>query len=251
MVKNTPAARNFAQGSVALHIVRMSLPMMAAQLVNILYNVVDRIYIGNIPDHGSLALAGVGVAMPVISVVTAFAALLGQGGVPLCSIARGRGDREEAESYLAHSFRLLLLASVALMALCLVFMDEVLRLFGATAETMDFAADYLGPYMVGTPFAMLSLGLNGYINSQGFPRRGMLTVLLGAVCNIALDPIFIFWLDMGVAGAAWATVISQLVSALWCLAFLCGSKAELRIRRRCGGLRREWTDTPALPAPSL
>ena len=217
------------------HIVRMSLPMMAAQLVNILYNVVDRIYISNIPGTGSLALAGVGVAMPVISLVTAFAALLGQGGVPLCSIARGRGDREEAESYLGHSFLLLLAASVLLMASVWGFMGPILRLFGATAETFDFAADYLRPYMAGTPFAMLSLGLNGYINAQGFPRRGMLTVLLGAVSNILLDPLFIFVFDMGVAGAAWATVISQLLSALWCLGFLRSREAELRIRR--GSLR--------------
>lgn len=237
VVKNTSSTRNFAEGSVAGHIVRMSLPMMAAQLVNILYNVVDRIYISNIPVHGSLALAGVGVAMPVISLVTAFSALLGQGGVPLCSIARGRGDTAEAERYLGHSFQLLLAASAVLMALCWGFMTPILRLFGATAETVDFAAGYLRPYMVGTPFAMLSLGLNGYINSQGFPRRGMLTVLLGALANIVLDPIFIFALDMGVAGAAWATVISQLISALWCLSFLRSRKAELRIHRGSLGLR--------------
>lgn len=231
MVKKVTAGRNFAEGSVVGHIVRMSVPMMVAQLVNVLYNVVDRIYISNMPRSGSLALAGVGVAMPVISLITAFSALLGQGGVPLCSMARGRGDREAAESYLGHSFVLLLIASLLLMGLGWGFMRPILRLFGATADTMGFAADYLRVYLIGTPFAMLSLGLNGYINAQGFPRRGMMTVLLGAVCNILLDPLFIFVFDMGVAGAAWATVISQILSAVWCLAFLGGRRAELRLHR--------------------
>lgn len=229
----TASARNFAEGSVVGHIVRMSVPMMVAQLVNVLYNVVDRIYISNIPGIGSLALAGVGVAMPVISLVTAFTGLLGQGGVPLCSIARGRGDREAAESYLGHAFVLLLGASLLLMGIVWGFLEPVLRLFGATEETLGYAGKYLGVYMVGTPFAMLSLGLNGYINAQGFPRRGMMTVLLGAVVNILLDPLFIFVFDMGVAGAAWATVISQIASALWCLSFLCGAQAELRLHRGC------------------
>ena len=239
MVKNSNTQRNFAEGSVAGHIVRMSVPMMVAQLVNVLYNVVDRVYISNIPATGSLALAGVGVAMPVITVVTAFTALLAQGGVSLCSIARGRGDREAAERYLGNAFVMLLIASVVLMSLVWGFMRPILRIFGATADTIGFASAYLGVYMSGTPFAMLSLGLNGYINSQGFPRRGMVTVLLGAVSNIVLDPIFIFALDMGVTGAAWATVISQCLSATWCLSFLRSEKAELRLRRRSMGLRRE------------
>ena len=231
MVKNSNTQRNFAEGSVLGHVIRMSVPMMVAQLVNVLYNVVDRVYISNIPATGSLALAGVGVSMPVITLITAFIGLLGQGGVPLCSMARGRGDRPAAESYLGHAFVLLLMVSVLLMGLIWGFIEPVLIIFGATADTMSYARDYLGVYMVGTPFAMLSLGLNGYINAQGFPRRGMGTVLLGAVSNIVLDPIFIFALDMGVAGAAWATVISQCISALWCLSFLSGKKAELRLRR--------------------
>jgi len=236
VVKNSPSTRNFAVGSVPGHIVRMCLPMMAAQLVNILYNVVDRIYISNIPLCGSLALAGVGVSMPVISLVTAFSAQLGQGGVPLCSIALGRGDKAEAKRYVGQAFLLLLAASGLLMGLVWALMEPILRIFGATAETVDYARDYLAVYMAGTPFAMLSLGLNGYINAQGFPRRAMLTVLLGAVINILLDPLFIFVFNMSVAGAAWATVLSQIVSAFWCMAFLCGAKAELRLNRGSIGL---------------
>ena len=230
MVKSGGARRSFAGGSVVGHIVRMSVPMMLAQLVNILYNVVDRIYISNIPGTGSFALAGVGVAMPVISLVTAFTGLLGQGGVPLCSMARGRGDNEEAQRCLGHAFVLLLGAAAILMAVVWGFMVPLLRLFGATAETGIYAESYLRVYMIGAPFAMLGLGLNGYINAQGFPRRGMMTVLLGALSNILLDPLFIFALDMGVAGAAWATVLSQLLSAVCCLSFLFGKKAELRLR---------------------
>lgn len=238
MVK-TASARNFAEGSVMGHIVRMSVPMMVAQLVNILYNVVDRVYISNIPGTGSLALAGVGVALPVVSLVTAFTGLLGQGGVPLCSMARGRGDTVGAERCLGHAFVLLLGAAAILMAGIWGFMAPVLRLFGATAETEVYAESYLRVYMLGTPLAMLSLGLNGYINAQGFPRRGMMTVLLGAVSNIVLDPVFIFVFDMGVAGAAWATVLSQLLSAVWCLCFLFGKKAELRLRPAGFALRGE------------
>ena len=213
---------------MARNIVYMAVPMTVAQLINILYNVVDRMYLGRLPGH--LALTGLGLCLPIISILMGFANLCGMGGSPLCSICRGRGENEEAEQIMGNSFSLLLLFGTALTVLCLIFRRPILYLFGASDVTFPYANDYLTIYILGTLFVMISLGMNPFINAQGFSRMGMITVAVGAVVNIVLDPIFIFLLDMGVKGAALATVISQACSALWVLKFLTGKKAILKLR---------------------
>ena len=213
---------------MARNIVHMALPMTVAQLINILYNVVDRMYLGRLPGH--LALTGLGLCLPIISILTGFANLCGMGGAPLCSIHRGKGENEEAERILGNSFTLLLLFGAALTVLCLVFRRPILYLFGASDATFPYADDYLTVYVLGTVFVMIGLGMNPFINAQGFSRMGMLTVALGAVVNIVLDPVFIFLLDMGARGAALATIISQACSAAWVLRFLTGRRALLRLR---------------------
>ena len=213
---------------MARNIVYMAVPMTVAQLINILYNVVDRMYLGRLPGH--LALTGLGLCLPIISILMGFANLCGMGGSPLCSICRGRGENEEAEQIMGNSFSLLLLFGTALTVLCLIFRRPILYLFGASDFTFPYANDYLTIYILGTLFVMISLGMNPFINAQGFSRMGMITVAVGAVVNIVLDPIFIFLLDMGVKGAALATVISQGCSALWVLKFLTGKKAILKLR---------------------
>ena len=218
---------------MARNIVHMALPMTVAQLINILYNVVDRMYLGRLPGH--LALTGLGLCLPIISILMGFANLAGMGGAPLCAIHRGRGEHEEAERILGSSFTLLLLFGVGLTALCLAFRRPILYLFGASDVTFPYAEDYLTIYILGTVFVMVGLGMNPFINAQGFSRMGMLTVALGAVVNIVLDPVFIFGLGMGVRGAALATVISQASSAAWVLCFLTGKRAILRLR--LGALR--------------
>ena len=224
------AKNDFTKGSVSGAITRMALPMTAAQLVNILYNIVDRMYIGRLPGVGRLALTGVGLVLPVISIIIGFANLCGTGGAPLCSICRGRGENEEAEKIMGNSFALLILFGSALTVLCLIFRRPILYLFGASDVTFPYANDYLTIYILGTLFVMISLGMNPFINAQGFSRMGMMTVAVGAVINIVLDPIFIFLLDMGVQGAALATVISQACSAVWVLKFLTGKRALLKLR---------------------
>ena len=219
---------DFSQGSMARNIVRMAVPMTAAQLINILYNVVDRMYLGRLPGH--LALTGLGLCLPIISILMAFANLCGMGGGPLCSIHRGKGEHEEAERIMGNSFTLLILFGAALTAVCLLFRRPILYLFGASDATYPYAEAYLTIYVLGTVFVMIGLGMNPFINAQGFSRIGMLTVALGAVVNIVLDPIFIFGFDMGASGAALATVISQGCSAVWVLKFLTGKKAILRLR---------------------
>ena len=219
---------DFSQGSMARNIVRMAVPMTAAQLINILYNVVDRMYLGRLPGH--LALTGLGLCLPIISILMAFANLCGMGGAPLCSIHRGKGENEEAERIMGNSFTLLLLFGAALTAVCLLFRRPILYLFGASDATFPYANDYLTVYVLGTVFVMIGLGMNPFINAQGFSRTGMLTVALGAVVNIVLDPIFIFGFNMGARGAALATVISQGCSAVWVLKFLTGKRAILRLR---------------------
>ena len=221
---------DFSQGSVVGNIIRLAVPMTLAQLVNVLYNVVDRMYIGRIPENATLALTGLGLCLPIITMVIAFANLYGMGGAPLCSIARGRGEAEEAESIMGKSFTLMMLTGVALMVFCYLFKKPMLYLFGASDVTYPYANDYLTIYLLGTLFVMTGLGMNSFVNSQGFGRVGMLTVVLGAVANIILDPIFIFVLDMGVRGAAIATVISQMLSTIWILTFLTGPRAILRLR---------------------
>ncbi|MBR4578890.1 MAG: MATE family efflux transporter [Oscillospiraceae bacterium] len=228
---------NFTEGPVSGVILRMGLPMVAAQLVNVLYNIVDRIYIGHIPQIGAAALTGVGVAMPLITILSAFAGLFGSGGTPLFSIALGRGDREEAGSIMGNAAAMLLIASIGLTALFYAISPAALPALGATENTIPHALRYLRVYLTGTPLVFATLGLNSYINAQGFARRGMMTVMLGAAANIVLDPIFIFGFGMGVAGAALATVLSQALSAYWCLSFLLSRRVPLPLHRSQMGLR--------------
>lgn len=213
---------------MARNILQMALPMTVAQLINILYNIVDRMYLGKLPGH--LSLTGLGLCLPIISILMGFANLCGMGGAPLCSIHRGKGENGEAERILGNSFALLLLFGTGLTALGLAFRRPILYLFGASDLTFPYANDYLTIYLLGTLFVMIGLGMNPFINAQGFSRMGMMTVALGAAVNIVLDPIFIFALDMGVRGAALATVLAQGCSALWVLKFLTGRRALLRLR---------------------
>ena len=224
---------DFSKGSMARNVVTMAIPMTMAQLVNILYSVVDRMYLGHIPGSGQLELAGLGLSLPIISIIMGFANICGMGGGPLCSIHRGRGEDKEAERVLGNSFVLLVIFGVGIPLLFLPFREPLLYFFGASNATYPYAQEYITIYLLGTPFVMVGLGLNPFINAQGFARRGMMTVLLGAVVNIVLDPVLIFGFDLGIRGAAWATVIAQAVSAAWVLKFLTGRKAILRLRTDC------------------
>ena len=221
---------DFSQGPVWKRIVMQAVPLTVAQLVQLLYNVVDRIYIGHM-DGSSLALTGVGLTFPVVTLIMAFTALFGMGGVPLFSMARGAGEPEKAAKILGNSFALLLMASVILTAAGYLFCRPILFAFGASEDSFVYAKQYLSIYLAGTVFSMTATGLNGYINAQGFPKIGMLSIILGAVANILLDPVFIFALDMGVAGAALATVLSQAISAGWVLRFLFGRNAVVGLQR--------------------
>ncbi len=221
---------DFSQGNIAATITRMSAPLIAAQLVNVLYSVVDRIFIGRIPGIGLTVLAGVGLTFPIITLISAFTALAGQGGAPLFSMARGEGDHDRAARVMGNSMLMLLFFSVLCMTLGYVFKTPLLRLFGASEETMPYAQDYLNIYLLGTPFVMAALGMNPFINAQGFTRVGMMSVLIGALANVVLDPLLIFGLDMGVQGAALATIISQALSAVWTLTFLTGRRTLIQLR---------------------
>lgn len=223
---------DFSRGSVPGAILRMALPITAAQLLNILYNLVDRMYIGHIPGSGAMALTGLGLCLPVISLVSAFSRLCGMGGAPLCSIERGRGDLEKAARIQGNAFLLLLISAVVLTAGGLIFMKPILYAFGASDATWPYAGAYCRIYLLGNTFVLISLGMNNFINAQGFAKTGMMTVLVGALVNIVLDPVFIFVLDMGAAGAALATIIAQACSATWVLIFLTGKRAILRLRLR-------------------
>ena len=225
------ASNDFSKGSIARNILSLALPMTLAQLINVLYSIVDRIYIGHLPDVSADALTGIGLSLPVITIITAFSNLFGMGGAPLCSIARGSHEEERAVRVMGNSFTMLLLTGTVLMAFCLIFKRPLLYLFGASDVTYPYADQYITIYLLGTLFVMTSLGMNNFINAQGFGRMGMMTVLLGAVLNIVLDPLLIFVFDMGVRGAAVATVISQGASALWVLLFLTGKKAILKLDR--------------------
>ena len=229
MLKENKNKSSFLEGPVWKRIVAQAIPLTIAQLVHLLYNVVDRIYLGHMGEENSLALTGVGLTFPIITLIMAFTALFGNGGVPLFSIARGKGDDKEAEKIMNNSFSLLILSSAILMLVSYIFMEPVLYLFGAGKDSIVYAKEYLYIYLIGTPFSMITAGLNGYINAQGFPKFGMITTVLGAVANIILDALFILGFNMGVSGAALATVISQTISALWVLNFLTSRKAELRL----------------------
>lgn len=228
----TKQKNDLGKESVGKLIFKLSLPAIAAQMINALYNMVDRAYIGHIPEDGHLALTGLGLTFPIIMLIAAFSALIGMGGAPLAAIKMGEGNNKDAEKILGNCFAALIGVSVVLTAVFLIFERPLLMLFGASEFTVDYAMDYLTIYLVGTIFVQISLGMNSFINTQGFAKTGMLTVLIGAVLNIALDPIFIFGLNMGVKGAALATVISQAVSAIWVLSFLFGKRTVLKIRRK-------------------
>lgn len=232
------AENDFSKGSIVKNILGLAVPMTLAQLINVLYNIVDRIYIGRIPEHATLSLTGIGLSLPMITMVIAFANLFGMGGAPLCSIERGRGNLEEAEKIMGNSFTMLVVFGVFLTMLGLLFKKPLLYAFGASDSTYPFADAYITIYLLGSIFVMVGLGMNSFINSQGFGKVGMCTVLLGAVANIILDPIFIFGLGMGVRGAALATIISQFFSAVWIVRFLTGKRTILRLRLSC--LRPQW-----------
>lgn len=217
--------------SVGKLLFRLSIPTVVAQLINMLYNIVDRIYIGHMPGDGSLALTGVGVCMPLIMLVAAFAALVSSGGAPRASIFMGQQDHESAEKTLGNCFSLQMIVSVVLTVVLLIWNEELLLAFGASENTIAYATDYMSIYAIGTLFVQMTLGMNTFITAQGFTTVSMIAVLIGAVCNIALDPVFIFGLDMGVKGAALATILSQAISCVWVITFLCGKKTQLRIRK--------------------
>ncbi len=222
---------NLGEDRIGGLLFKLALPAILAQVINLLYNLVDRMYIGHIAEVGSVALTGLGVTMPFIMCVSAFAALVSMGGAPRASIMMGRGNKEEAERILGNCTSMLVLVAVIVTVVSQIWGQDILLLFGASESTLPYAWAYMQIYSLGTIFVQLALGLNAFINAQGFARTGMLTVVIGAVCNIILDPIFIFGLHMGVRGAALATILSQGVSCVWIVRFLLGKETTLRIRK--------------------
>ena len=213
-------------------LLKLSIPTVIAQLINMLYNIVDRIYIGHIPGDGSLALTGVGVCMPIIMIVSAFAALVSSGGAPRASIYMGKQDNKSAEQILGNCFVLQIVVSFILTAILLIWSEDLLLAFGASENTISYATNYMRIYAFGTLFVQLTLGMNSFITAQGFTTVSMVSVLIGAICNITLDPVFIFVFHMGVKGAALATVISQAISTIWVVLFLCGKKTQIHLRKK-------------------
>lgn len=211
-------------------LLKLALPTVAAQLINMLYNIVDRMYIGHIKDVGALALTGVGVCMPLIMIISAFAALVGNGGAPRASIYMGKKDTDAAQKILSNCFSLQIIISIILTIILLIGNKTFLLAFGASENTISYAVNYMNIYAIGTIFVQLTLGMNAFITAQGFAKTGMLSVLIGAVANIILDPVFIFGMNMGVRGAALATIISQALSCIWVLSFLFGKKTFLKIK---------------------
>ena len=211
-------------------LLKLALPTVAAQLINMLYNIVDRMYIGHIPGSGALALTGVGVCMPLIMIISAFAALVGNGGAPRASIYMGKKDTDTAQKILGNCFSLQIILSIILTIILLIGNKTFLLAFGASENTISYAVNYMNIYALGTIFVQLTLGMNAFITAQGFAKTGMLSVLIGAVANIVLDPVFIFGMNMGVRGAALATIISQTLSCIWVLSFLFGKKTFLKIK---------------------
>jgi putative MATE family efflux protein len=211
---------------------KLSLPTVIAQLINMLYNIIDRIYIGHMENTGDLALTGVGVCMPIIMLVSAFAALVGSGGAPRASIYMGKGDNETAERILGSCFSLQIIISAIITAVLLIFNEDLLLAFGASENTIGYALEYMQIYAIGTLFVQLTLGMNAFITAQGFTKISMLSVVVGALSNIILDPIFIYALGMGVRGAALATIISQSLSSVWVISFLCGKRTLLRLKAK-------------------
>ena len=213
-------------------LLKLSIPTVIAQLINMLYNVVDRIYIGHIPGEGSLALTGVGVCMPIIMIVTAFAALISSGGAPRASICMGKQDNKSAEQILGNCFSLQIVVSIVLTVVLLIWNKDLLMAFGASKNTLGYATDYMHIYALGTLFVQLTLGMNAFITAQGFTTTSMVSVLIGAICNITLDPVFIFVFNMGVKGVALATVLSQAISTIWVVVFLSGKKTQLHLLKK-------------------
>ena len=213
-------------------LLKLAVPTVVAQLINMLYNIVDRIYIGHMPGDGSLALTGVGVCMPIIMIISAFAALIASGGAPKASICMGKNDKESAEKILGGCFSLQLIISAILTAVLLIWNKDLLLMFGASENTIDYASSYMSVYAIGTVFVQLTLGMGAFITAQGFAKTGMMTVLIGAVSNIILDPIFIFGFKLGVRGAALATILSQAISCAWVLLFLSGKRTYLKLQSK-------------------
>lgn len=231
MNNKTDISQQMATAPVWKLIIKLSIPAILAQIVNLLYNVVDRIYIGHMEDVGTMAITGVGLCSPIIVLISAFTMLVAQGGAPRAAIQMGKGDMKNAEKILGNCLSLLIVLSVVLTTIFLIFGEKFLMLFGASESTILYALPYMKIYVAGSVFVMLALGLNMFITTQGFTKISMATVLIGAICNIALDPIFIFGFDMGVQGAALATIISQAISAVWVMSFLLGKKTKLKIRK--------------------
>lgn len=222
---------NLGKEPVGRLLFTLAVPAITSQLVNALYNMIDRMYIGHIPEIGSAALTGVGICFPLIMIISAFACLIGMGGAPRASIFMGKQDNRTAERILGNCFSALILVAVILTAVVLIFKEPLLYLFGASENTIGYAEEYMGIYAVGTLFVQLTLGMNAFISAQGFSRVSMMTVIIGAVTNIVLDPVFIFLFHMDVAGAALATILSQALSAVWAVYFLCGKKTVLRLKK--------------------
>lgn len=223
---------DFENGDIKRCILSIAIPMMGAQFLSLVYNIVDRIYIGNLAQSGGFALGGIGICFPVITIINGFANLFGLGGAPLFSIERGKRNDSEAKKIMSTSFWMLAITGIILTVIVLIFHKPILQLFGASENTYKFAADYLVIYALGTVFQMISLGMNPFINCQGFAKTGMMTIVVGAVVNLILDPIFIFTFDLGVKGAAIATVLSQFLSALWVVFFITGKKPDIRLNIR-------------------
>lgn len=239
MKKDATKKVDLGTGGVGRLLFRLSLPAVTAQIINVLYNMVDRMYIGHLHGVGASALTGVGVTFPAITAISAFAALVSMGGAPRASIMLGRGDKEKAELILGNCTTALLTASLLLTAGFLLYGRQILMMFGASDATVEYGWSYMRVYSLGTVFVQLSLGLNAFINAQGYAKTGMLSVLIGAVCNIILDPILMFGLRMGVTGAALATIISQGISAAWVVLFLTSKRSYLNIRVRCMKPKKE------------
>ena len=211
---------------------KLAVPTVVAQLINMLYNIVDRIYIGHMPGEGSLALTGVGVCMPIIMIISAFAALIASGGAPKASISMGKGDTDAAEKIMGGCFSLQLIISAVLTAALLIWNEDLLLMFGASANTIGYATAYMNIYAIGTVFVQLTLGMGAFITAQGYTKVSMITVLIGALSNIILDPVFIFGFHLGVKGAALATILSQAISCVWVLCFLCGRRTDLKLKKQ-------------------
>ena len=227
--KNTNINEQLAHAKILPLLVRLTIPVTIAQLVNALYSIVDRMYIGHMPGIGTQALSGIGLTFPIIMIIAAFSCLPGMGGAPLASIAMGEGNIKKAQHYLNNAIFMLIFISLIITISCILMLKPMLLAFGANKTTLPYATSFLSIYLIGTIFVEIAMGLNPFINTQGFTKEGTITIVIGAVLNIILDPIFIYVLNLGIAGAAIATVISQMISAAWVIQFLCSKKSIIRL----------------------